>query len=115
MRLGIITTLALVAMVFASADRQADARPDYLKKFLETYPDVKAAAELKCGACHGKDKKNRNNYAKAVGTALGAKNVKDADKIAEALKAAEEKDSATEGKTFGDLLKAGELPGEKIE
>ncbi len=115
MRLGIIISFAFVAMVLGSASQQADARPDYLKKFLADYPDVAAAAELKCGTCHGKDKKKRNNYGEALGKALDAKNVKDADVIGEALKKIEEQDSATEGKTFGDLLKAGELPGEKVE
>ncbi|MEX1232844.1 MAG: hypothetical protein WEB58_21535 [Planctomycetaceae bacterium] len=115
MRLGIIITFAFVAMVLGSASQQADARPNYLKKFSADYPEVKDAAELKCGVCHGKDKKKRNNYAMALGKALDAKNVKEDDKIAEALKKIEEEDSATEGKTFGDLLKEGKLPGEAIE
>ena len=115
MRLGIIITFAFVAMVLGSASQQADARPAYLKKFIETYPDVKEAAELKCGTCHGKDKKKRNNYGMALGKALDAKDVKDVEKIGEAMKKIEEEDSATEDKTFGDLLGDGKLPGKAIE
>ena len=45
-------------------------------------PDFAAAKEAKCNVCHmGNDKKMRNAYGMAVGTALGEKNVADADKI----------------------------------
>ena len=102
------------ALVLGGFVEQAQARPDYCKTFLGTYADNKAAAEAKCGICHPvMDKKERNAYAMAVGKALGAKNVKDADKIKEALKKAEGEKSAVEGKTFGDLIKEGKLPGAK--
>ncbi len=89
----------------------ADARPNYNKEFWDAYPSLKAHAETKCGACHGTDKKVRNDYGKAVGEALGGAKVTDAEKIKAAFKAAEDKASATEGKTFGDLIKDGKLPG----
>lgn len=115
MRLGIIITFAFAAMVLGTATQQADARPNYLKKFMGDYPKVKEAEEKKCFVCHGKDKKKRNNFGMALGKALDAEKVMDDDKIEEALKKVEKEDSKTEGKTFGDLLEAGELPGELIE
>lgn len=109
--------LVCVAAVFAvatfvlSAPQQAEARPQYLKAFTETY-DIAEAKELKCGVCHGEKGKNKkvvSDYGKALGKALGKKNVKAADDIKAALKEAEKGD-AGDGKTFGDLLKDGKLP-----
>ena len=102
--------VAVVAVAFAP---EAQARPDYLNKgFIPEYPALKAEVETaKCGVCHGTDKKVRNDYGKAVGEALGAKMVKDEEKIKAALKKAEAHKSSTEGKTFGDLIKDGKLPG----
>ena len=105
------TWVAVVAALAITADAQA--RPDYLNKgFTPTYPALKAEIETaKCGICHGSDKKVRNDYGKAVGEALGEKMVKDEEKIKAALKKAEAGKSSTEGKTFGDLIKDGKLPG----
>ncbi len=106
--------LVLAGLMLVSATRTAEARPDYLNKgFLPMYEKTKAEAEkVKCGVCHyGESKKNRNDYGKAVGEALGAPNIKDEAKIKEALKKAEAGKSATDGKTFGDLINDGKLPG----
>ena len=107
---------AITMMCFSARDAQA--RPDYYKTFSDKYPDLKTLAEAdpvkKCGVCHGADKKMRNDYGKAYGTALGEKNVKHADnakKLEEALKKIESEKSGTDGKTFGDLIKDGKLPG----
>ncbi len=102
----------LATLVFA-VGQDAQARPKYMGAFNEAYPALKAQADtIKCGVCHFGDKKtNRNDYGMAVGKALGEKNVMDAEKIKEALKKAEADKSGTEGKTFGDLLKDGKLPG----
>ncbi|WP_254509520.1 hypothetical protein [Anatilimnocola floriformis] len=96
--------------------QEASGRPQYNKAFFEGYPDNKEAAALaanaKCTVCHGAtDKKVRNDYAAALGKLVGAKNEKDETKIKEALKKVEGEKSGTEGKTFGDLLKDGKLPG----
>jgi hypothetical protein len=110
----LVCGLALAGLVLASAARTAEARPDYLNKgFIPTYEKVKAEAEkVKCNVCHyGDSKKNRNDYGKAVGEALGAANIKDVDKVKEALKKAEKGKSSVEGKTFGDLINDGKLPG----
>jgi len=98
----------------AISANQAEARPNYLKAFTAEYPNVTAAKDVKCGVCHPeKSKKVRNDYGKAVGGALGAKKVKDAEKLKEAFAASAKKPSKTEGKTFGDLLKEGKLPDPK--
>jgi cytochrome c553 len=97
---------------------EAQARPDYLKAFTSTYPKLKTEADTaKCGVCHPEEKKSvRNDYGKAFGTSLGEKNLKMADnekKITDAMKKTESEKSGTEGKTFGDLIKDGKLPGKK--
>lgn len=107
--------VAFVGAALLNAPQDAQARPKYLAAFKTAYPTVKDTAEsATCMVCHyGDTKKNRNDYAKAVGEALGkdAKDIKDEKAIADALKKAEAGKSATEGKTFGDLLKAGKVPG----
>lgn len=57
----------------------------------------------------GKDKKVLSDYATAFKEALGKKDVKDAEKIAAALKQAEEKEYEP-GKTYGMLLRNGMFP-----
>lgn len=105
--------VAFVGAALVSAPQDAQARPGYLKAFNTAYPALKEAADgAKCGICHfGEKKTNRNDYGKAMGEALGAKDVKNADDVAAALKKAAAGKSSTEGKTFGDLLKDGKLPG----
>lgn len=100
--------VAVGAMILVQA-RYVEARPQYMKVFKDKY-----GMELKdanCAVCHPtKDKKERNAYGKKVAEVLGAKNVKDGEKIAAALeKVAGEKNDKT-GKTFGDMIKAGKLP-----
>ena len=107
---SIVSGAALGAALVSFAPT-ADARPNYNKEFWDYYPGLKAHADTKCDACHGKEKKVRNDYGKAVGEALGGAKVTDVEKIKAAFKMAEEKKSSTEGKTFGDLIKDGKLPG----
>jgi hypothetical protein len=81
-----------------------------------TYPELAKKhgtdGKLTCAVCHpDKDKKIRNNYGAAFGKALTKKNETDEAKIKEALTKSEGEKSATDGKTFGDLIKAVELPG----
>lgn len=106
----VMAAVAIVSM-FATAPKQAEARPGYLKAFIAKY-DIAEASEKKCGVCHGeggKNKKIQSEYGKALGKALGAKNVKGEDDIAAGLDAAAKADAGG-GKTFGDLLKDGKLP-----
>lgn len=105
-----------VAVAAVAFGPEAQARPGYLKGFNAAYPALAKETEtVKCGVCHPvMDKKMRNDYGKAMGEALGAKDVKgdgSAEKIEAALKKAEAGKSSTEGKTFGDLIKDGKLPG----
>jgi hypothetical protein len=111
-------TLALVTVLCWTLPRQAEARPNYLPVWLETYPEVakknNVKAAVKCGVCHvGTPGKIRNDYGKAIIKALdGKKRVRDKDKIVDALKTAAKEKNA-DGKTFGELLDAGDLPGSK--
>lgn len=95
-------------MVFSG---EALARKEYKEGFEKAYPALAAQIkEANCNVCHvGKSKKDRNDYGKAVGEALGEKNVKDGDKIAEALKKAGEAKDAS-GKTFAAVIEGGSLP-----
>lgn len=111
----VMTCVALIAVVglFAAAPQKVEARAQYGKAFTDKYESLKEKYdEVKCGMCHGDkgmNKKVRSDYAKAFGKALGEKNVKDVEKLKEALaKAAEAKNG--ENGTYGDLLKKGELP-----
>lgn len=107
---------AAILSLVAGADSVAHARPKYKNVLDATYPDLAKKhgtdGKLTCAVCHpDKDKKIRNNYGVAVGKSLEKKNESDEAKIKDALTKAEGEKSATEGKTFGDLIKAGELPG----
>ena len=114
------TLMALVAvagLLIVAAPQDAQARPQYPKAAAKKYTKVAdALGEKKCGACHGgdplgKNKKLLSDYGKALKEALGAKNVKEEDKINAALdKAAEKPVKKGEDATFGSLLKDGKLP-----
>lgn len=117
----VAATVLFSCLGLIACSSQAEARPEYNKIFWTQYANELAAqAGVKCVACHvGEDKKNRNDYGKAVGEALlskevgGMKNEKSPDKIKAALKKAEAGKSAVEGKTFGELIKEGKLPASK--
>jgi hypothetical protein len=99
------------------------ARPEYKARLEEVTKASKAAdaiKEQKCNVCHyGTTKKNRNDFGKALNKSIDAtayKALKDEDnkeklteKIDAALKAAMKEKSA-DGKTFGSLIEAGQLP-----
>jgi hypothetical protein len=109
----LLAMLGLITLVTVAVSRQAEARPQYLKAFSGKYSKVaEKAGQLKCGVCHGaggKNKKVLSDYGKALGNALGGKNVKDNGKIDESLDEVAKADAGN-GKTFGDLLDSGELP-----
>lgn len=119
---GVIRSVAvalIAALVLGVSAQDAAARPKYATAATSKYADLAKKAgtdgKLQCGMCHtSKDnakKKIRNNYGAAVGKALGKANVMDEDEIKKALEKAEADKSATDGKTFGDLIKDGTLPG----
>ena len=112
----IVVAGAVAVAMFVTTGSEALARPKYANVMNSTYPDLAKKkgtdGKLTCAVCHPKtDKKVRNNYGAAVGGKLEKKNETDEAKIKEALTKAEGEKSATEGKTFGDLIKEGELPG----
>lgn len=105
---------AMAVVCVSLASDVAQARPKYLGEFKAAYSNVAEAEEAKCGVCHpAQDKKVKNDYADALGKALDGKNIMDVEKIKAALKKIEGEKSATDGKTFGQLLKDGKLPGKK--
>lgn len=130
------SSLLLVAFLAAPAfalpplpkyvEQHYSASPEYAK-FVETFKTMKT----KCEACHtpGADKKAKghglNDYGKAVHDHFKHKDFSAAAKIAAdnpeaakqalalasaALQAAEQEKNA-DGKTYGELIKAGTLPG----
>ena len=104
---GVVLGLLVAAIVLAPATPTAEARPAYKNAFAKKYTKFK---KVECNLCHvGEDKKERNEYGKALATALDAVNVKDAKKIEKALvKVEKEKDA--DGKPYGDKLKKGKNP-----
>jgi len=118
---NVITILALLAGVLAFANSPVEARTKYRTQFQKSYEKVAANHKINCFVCHKKmangkiDKKHHNNYGEALEKALGAKNVKNGNKIKEAFGKIEKKKSAEKGKTFGELLEAGKLPGKSEE
>ena len=110
----LIVGSCLFALVVLSGS--AFARPKYAAVMSTTYPDLAKKhgkdEKLGCAVCHpDKSKKIRNNYGASLGKAIGKANESDEAKIKAALEKIESEKSATEGKTYGDLIKAGELPG----
>jgi hypothetical protein len=110
---GLVLTLA--GIVCLTSARHAEARQQYYGWWIATYPSVAEKNEVKksvrCNVCHvGATKKNRNDYGKAIAKALdGKQNVRVKAKFEDALKTAA-KEKNPDGKAFGDLLEANELP-----
>jgi hypothetical protein len=120
--IGWLTALALVALVGSTL-----ALPPFDKEWKGKYVEgnknegfVKAAGEAKCNVCHDpatKSKKDHNVYGKVVKKYLTKNDYNKIKGDKEAAlkyildgldKAAAEKDG--NGKTYGDKIKAGELP-----
>lgn len=110
---GMLTLMAsVVAVGVMLYSSEVEARPNYKKAFDGEYSE--SLKKTDCNVCHeGKDKKNRNDYGKAFGKALGATKVSKEDKIKEALEKAGKEKSAVDGKTFADLIKDGKTPASK--
>ena len=102
-------TAAAVVLGLSLTANSAFAIKPFLDAFVAKYPNVSGAATAKCNVCHeGSDKKNRNDYGKALDALLDkATDAKDTAKINGAL----DKVAADNAK-FGDNLKAGKLPTE---
>ena len=111
--------LTLVGLGFSF--QSASALPPFNKEWVAKYntPEKPAFTEAKCNVCHaGESKKMKNEYGKAVGkylTKAKYNEIKEDEAaakkyIAEGLAKAEAGKSAS-GKTYGEMLKAGLLPG----
>jgi hypothetical protein len=104
----------LFGLLLPATSKTATARPGYGDAFQTTYArEFSGNAEAtKCTVCHfGPVKRSRNDYGMAVTKALKTRNERDAAAIRTALEAAAKQPSAVKGKTFGDLIKQGKLPG----
>ena len=99
--------------------RNSEARPKFSKIFQTTYEKEYVGKDLggkSCTICHDKTNDNKylsNDYGEAMKESLSGKNTKEESVIVSALKDTEEKPSAVEGKTFGDLIREGRLPASK--
>jgi hypothetical protein len=111
-RLTFLTVAVAALAIVALVPTAARARTEYKEAFAKNYADK--VKPVDCNLCHdkkaGKNKKIRNEYGKAVGTALGAKSVDDEDKIIKALKEAEKSKAKGAKETFGELIEAGKRP-----
>ncbi|MCB1147527.1 MAG: hypothetical protein KDK38_12060 [Leptospiraceae bacterium] len=106
--------LAIAGFSLISTVNKVEARPNFKDIWAQTYPDSKMLIAKKCGVCHpGQTKKEKNDYAQAVGKGLGKRKQTDKKIIIKALKDAESMPSPVEGKTFGDFIKADQIPPSK--
>ncbi len=125
--------LVLGAMAWVLPCGSADAIPLFNMKFQERYAGEKANPDFaklvketaKCNVCHveGEKKSVRNEFGEALHDAgLDKKNYpkerveSEADAVNKEIQAAFDKVEAKKsagGMTFGDLIKAGKLPGAK--
>lgn len=111
-----------LALVAGSTAREAFAIKQFSDEFKALYvkegtPLATAVEAAKCNVCHaGKSKKERNAYGEALAGLLDKKEDKDnKEKIVKALEEVAKMPSKEAGKTFGDLIAAGQLPGGKPE
>ncbi len=113
---SLFALVALVAGAVVLSSSSVEARPKYRIEFQKKYAKVAANNKITCFACHGKtpegtmDKTKRNVYAQALEKAIGKKNETDSEAIKAALTKIEGEKSTVDGKSFGDLLNAGQLP-----
>lgn len=111
-----------LALVIGATTKEAFAIKQFADEFKALYvkegtPLATAVEAAKCNVCHmGKSKKDRNPYGEALAERLDKKEDKDnKDKIVKALEEVAKLPSKEAGKTFGDLISAGQLPGGKPE
>lgn len=124
-----LAALVMAAVAVGSMNPSAFAIKEFNDAWSELYtksdenPELKKrAAEAKCNVCHiqGENKKKHNPYGDEVHKLLEKKNFpkerfkKEPEKVKEEIEAAYKKIEeikAKDGKTYGEKMKAGELPG----
>jgi hypothetical protein len=135
-RVCISVVLGLVAVAFSV--QSASALPPFNKEWLAKYVEgntntkfVEAVGTTKCNVCHaGKSKKEHNEYGLVVrkyltkakvneikdkhGDDRAAADAETKKYISDGLAKAEAEKNGS-GKTYGEMLKAGELPGGAAE
>jgi hypothetical protein len=111
-----------LSLAWGPAAGPAFAIKQFADEFKEVYvkegtPLATAVEAAKCNVCHvGKSKKDRNAYGEELAKLLDKKEDKDDKaKIKQALEAVAKLPSKEAGKTFGDLIAAGQLPGGPAE
>lgn len=126
----LLLTLLVGAFAFTSMAPSALAIKQFSDEFMKLYKVDKSAADksdfaeavldAKCYTCHqGKKKKDRNPYGMELAVLLDKKkDAKNPKKIIEALEKVakvhvDPKDEKSP--TYGDLIKAGKLPGGSVE
>ena len=83
----IFVMLVIVLSFGLSICRPVQARPLYKSVYEDLFKVETKGGALTCARCHpGSDKKELNTYGKKLEEELGEKNVKDKEKIREALK-----------------------------
>jgi hypothetical protein len=114
--------LVLAVVALAMSMQSASALPPFNKEWVAKYNDgnkVAVFTEAKCNVCHaGESKKMKNEYGKVVGkylTKAKYNEIKEDESAAkkyilEGLQKAEG-DKGGSGKSYGELIKAGKLPG----
>lgn len=114
--------LTLVVALFAAifmASTPAYAVKPFSDQFNAKYPTLKdKVAKVEGGACNvchmGNSKKMRNEYGMALNKLLKMADKDNVEKIKMALDTVE-KEKAGNGETFGERLKAGNLPTEAVK
>jgi len=87
-----VVSSLVVLLVLSSLvpPRNAEARPMYLAVFRELYLSRLSPVKINCALCHpGRSKRDMNRYGKALEEALGEKNVKDRERVRQAMKSIE--------------------------
>ncbi|MEE2990766.1 MAG: hypothetical protein VX715_09135 [Planctomycetota bacterium] len=128
----LLAVLLVAFVAVAIAPKDVDAVPAFKKAFDQRVTNVSKDAKLvtaikaaKCNVCHyvdgdKKSKKQKNDFGVAMGKLLKKDNYKstriaaEPDKVKAEFDAAFEKLMATKnakGKTYGELLESGNLPG----
>ncbi len=113
--------LVVAAVTLGLQTKATHARAPYKKEFEAKYvtdgadPNfVKAVEAAKCNICHiGKEKKDRNPYGKALAKLLKKGDDKNIPKIQQAIETVSKQSDPDkkDSPTFGELIKAGKLPG----